>query len=109
MTFKRLPPDPVVAVVGATGAVGRVMLDILYERNFPAREVRAIATARSAGKKIPFADTTLIVQEISEQALEGVDLVVLDTPDEAAEVWAPIAVESGAIVADKSGTWRMKD
>lgn len=109
MSFKKLPAKPVVAVVGATGAVGRAMLDILHERDFPASEVRAIATARSVGKEIPFGNSTLTVQEISEKSLEGVDLVVLDTPDEAAEEWAPVAVEKGAIVADKSATWRMKD
>lgn len=109
MSAKRLPSNPRVAVVGATGAVGRVILDILLERSFPASEVRAIATARSAGTKIPFGDSALTVLEISEEALEGADLVLLDTPDEAALQWAPIAVDKGAIVADNSAAWRMEE
>ena len=62
------------AILGATGAVGREMLKVLYERNFPIGELRALASARSAGTKLPFGDTEITVQEANEQAFEGMDI-----------------------------------
>jgi len=105
MTF---PSDPRIAVVGATGAVGRVMLNILAERRFPASEVIAFASARSEGQKVPFGDDFLTVRVLDQTAFEGVDLVVLDTPDEVAELVAPQAVAAGAVVIDKSAAFRMR-
>lgn len=102
----KLPHAPIVAVVGATGAVGRVMLDILAERNYPASEVIAIASARSAGKKIRYGDGTLTVRALEPGVFDGIDLVLLDTPDEIAAEWARPAVEAGAIVVDNSAAWR---
>lgn len=104
-----LPERPHVAVVGATGVVGRVMLGILRERGFPASRVTPLASARSAGKEIAYGDTTLIVRELTAASLQGVDLVLLDTPDEVARQWAPVAVEAGAVVVDNSAAWRMED
>lgn len=109
MSPKRLPAQPRVAVLGATGAVGRVMLAVLAERRFPLSELRAIATSRSAGRRIDFGDETVEVQAISPEALQDLDLVLVDTPDEAAREWAPRAVEAGAIVVDNSAAWRMED
>ncbi len=80
----RLPANPRVAVVGATGAVGRVMLDILLDRQFTAAEVIAIASARSAGRQLGYGEDTLTVKALDASAFEGVDLVLLDTPDEVA-------------------------
>lgn len=105
MTF---PANPRVAVVGATGAVGRVMLDILAERRFPASEVIAFASARSEGLKVPFGEDLLTVRMLDSGAFETVDLAVLDTPDQVAETIAPQAVAAGAVVIDKSGTFRMR-
>lgn len=102
-----LPEKPRVAVVGATGAVGRVMLEILLERKFPASEVLLLASSRSAGQKIPFGKQSLTVGALSEEALQGVDLVLLDTPDEVALEWGPRAAETGAVVVDNSAAWRM--
>lgn len=102
-----LPLDLRVAVVGATGAVGRVMLEILDERKFPASEIVPLASSRSVGRSIPFGSSLLIVKELSEEALKGIDLVLLDTPDEIALEWAPIAVRAGALVVDNSAAWRM--
>ncbi len=102
----KLPHSPVVAVVGATGAVGRVMLDILAERHYPASEVIAIASARSAGKKISYGNGTLTVRALESGVFNGIDLVLLDTPDEIAAQWARPAVEAGAIVVDNSAAWR---
>lgn len=100
---------PRVAVVGATGAVGRVMLRLLHERSFPASEVIPVATERSQGRRLPFGDGELTVRAISPDVLDGVDLVLLDTPDEAARQWAPVAVDAGAIVVDNSAAWRMEE
>jgi aspartate-semialdehyde dehydrogenase len=105
----KLPEHPHVAVVGATGVVGRVMLGILRERGFPASQITPIASARSAGKEIVYGDQTLVVKELSAAALRGVDLVLLDTPDEVAREWAPVAVQAGAVVVDNSAAWRMED
>ncbi|MGH2720183.1 MAG: aspartate-semialdehyde dehydrogenase [Actinomycetota bacterium] len=104
-----LPEHPHVAVVGATGVVGRVMLGILRERGFPASQVTPLASARSAGKEIAYGDTTLVVRELSAASLQGVDLALLDTPDEVARAWAPVAVEAGAVAVDNSAAWRMED
>lgn len=104
-----LPARPRVAVVGATGVVGRAMLGILRERRFPASEVVAIASARSRGRLIPYGDETLTVRPLSEETLDGVDLVLLDTPDEVAREWAPVAVRAGAVVVDNSAAWRMEE
>ena len=65
-----------VAVVGATGAVGREMLKPLHDRQFPATEVRAFASARSAGTKVPFGDDELVVQELKEDVFEGIDIAI---------------------------------
>lgn len=102
----KLPENPVVGVVGATGAVGRVMLDILAGRRFPAAQVVAIASARSAGKQVQFGDRSLTVKALEPEVFESIDLVLLDTPDEVAAEWAPRAVEAGCIVVDNSAAWR---
>lgn len=105
--MKPLPARPKVAVVGATGAVGRVMLSILAERNYPFSKVRAIATERSRGRAIPFGEESLIVETKAEGGLGESDLVLVDTPDEVALDVVPRAAESGAVVIDNSAAWRM--
>lgn len=82
------------------------MLDILAQRHFPAGEVRAVASARSAGSKVPYGSGTLTVEALQPGVFEGVDLVLLDTPDDVALQWAPKAVEAGSIVVDNSAAWR---
>lgn len=104
-----LPAHPRVAVVGATGVVGRVMLDLLHERAFPASEVLPVASARSAGRLAAFGDTKLPVRVLESGVFEGLDLVLLDTPDDIARTWAPAAAAAGAIVVDNSAAWRMDD
>jgi aspartate-semialdehyde dehydrogenase len=105
---RKLPASPKIGVLGATGAVGRVMLDVLWERRFPHSEVRAIATARSAGREISFGDGTLIVEAIGQDSFKDLDLVLVDTPDEAARDLVPLIVEAGAIAVDNSAAWRME-
>jgi aspartate-semialdehyde dehydrogenase len=99
---------PVLALVGATGAVGGVMIDIMNNRpDFPWGEVRLIASARSAGKKMTVRGQELTVQAISPEAFDGVDVAMFDVPDEISAQWAPIAAARGAIAVDNSGAFRM--
>lgn len=98
---------PSLAVVGATGAVGTVMLEILSERTNVWGEIRLIASARSAGKKLLCRGEELTVVALSPEAFEGIDVAMFDVPDEISEVWAPIAVTKGAVVVDNSGAFRM--
>ncbi|MET9629282.1 aspartate-semialdehyde dehydrogenase [Lentzea sp. NPDC006480] len=99
---------PVLALVGATGAVGTVMIDIMNTRSdFPWGEVRLIASARSAGKKISVRGQELTVVALSPEAFDGVDIAMFDVPDEISAEWAPIAAERGAIAIDNSGAFRM--
>jgi aspartate-semialdehyde dehydrogenase len=98
-----------VAVVGATGAVGTRMLQVLAERNFPADEVRPLASARSAGKTVKFGDGELTVQELNEDNIQGVDLALFSAGGSVSEEWAPKFVEAGAVVVDNSSFWRMHD
>ncbi|WP_291440120.1 aspartate-semialdehyde dehydrogenase [Desulfovibrio sp.] len=98
-----------VAVVGATGAVGREMLKTLHERDFPATEVRAFASARSAGTKVPFGEQELTVQELKEDVFEGIDLAIFSAGGAASLQFAPHAAHAGCVVVDNSSTWRMDD
>lgn len=96
-----------IAVVGATGAVGRLMRSMLEERNFPFERIKFLASARSAGKDIEFAGKTYQVEELRPEAFEDVDLAIGSTPDPVAKDFAPWAVERGCVVVDESGYWRM--
>jgi aspartate-semialdehyde dehydrogenase len=100
---------PSLAVVGATGAVGTVMLDILSNRKDVYGEIRLIASARSAGKKLICRGEELIVVALSPEAFEGIDIAMFDVPDEVSKEWAPIAASKGAVVVDNSGAFRMDD
>ncbi|WP_045217439.1 aspartate-semialdehyde dehydrogenase [Desulfonatronovibrio magnus] len=101
--------QPVVAVVGATGAVGREMLKTLAHRNFPAQKIIPLASSRSAGSKVPFNDQELLVQELTEQSFDGIDLAIFSAGGATSEKFAPIAVRSGCVVVDNSNAWRMDD
>lgn len=98
-----------VAVIGATGAVGRIMRQLLEEREFPAKKFRFIASARSAGSTLTFKGTEYTVEELTRDCFAGSDLVIASTPDDVAAEYLPFAVEAGAKVIDESGYWRMKD
>ena len=100
---------PSLAVVGATGAVGTVMLDILSKRKNVYGEIRLIASARSAGKKLMCRGEELTVVALSPEAFEGIDIAMFDVPDEVSKEWAPIAASKGAVVVDNSGAFRMDD
>jgi len=98
---------PSLAVVGATGAVGTVMLDILSTRKNVYGEIRLIASARSAGKKLVCRGEELTVVALSPEAFDGIDIAMFDVPDEVSAEWAPIAAKRGAVVVDNSGAFRM--
>ena len=98
---------PSLAVVGATGAVGTVMLGILSERPDVWGEIRLIASARSAGKKLMCRGEELTVIALSPEAFDGIDVAMFDVPDEISAEWAPIAAARGSVVVDNSGAFRM--
>jgi aspartate-semialdehyde dehydrogenase len=98
---------PSLAVVGATGAVGTVMLDILSTRKDVYGEIRLIASARSAGKKLVCRGEELTVVALSPEAFEGIDIAMFDVPDEVSLEWAPVAASKGCVVVDNSGAFRM--
>ena len=98
-----------VAVAGATGNVGRELLNLLDERNFPASEIIPLASSRSAGKEIEYKDTKLICQDLSTFDFSGVDIVLSSPGGAVSQQYSPIAAEAGAIVIDNTSVWRMDD
>ena len=98
---------PTLAVVGATGAVGTVMCELLSSRKNVWGEIRLIASARSAGKTIVVRGEELTVQALAPEAFDGVDVAMFDVPDEVSAEWAPIAASRGAVAVDNSGAFRM--
>ncbi|WP_412540927.1 aspartate-semialdehyde dehydrogenase [Longispora sp. K20-0274] len=98
---------PTLAVVGATGAVGTVMLELLSSRKNVWGEIRLIASARSAGRKLSVRGEQVEVVALTPEAFDGVDVAMFDVPDEVSAEWAPIAVSKGAIAVDNSGAFRM--
>jgi aspartate-semialdehyde dehydrogenase len=98
-----------VAVVGATGAVGTRMLQVLAERSFPADSVRALASERSAGKEVKLGDDTIRVEALDAVDLSEFDLALFSAGGGVSEEWAPKFVAAGAVVVDNSSFWRMHD
>ncbi len=98
---------PNLALVGATGAVGTVMIDIINARENIWGEIRLIASARSAGKEIMVHGTPHTVVALSEEAFDGIDIAMFDVPDEVSEIWAPIAAAQGVVAVDNSAAFRM--
>ncbi len=98
---------PTLAVVGATGAVGAVMLQILSQHADVWGEIRLLASPRSAGRKLVVRGEETEVLALSEEALKGVDVAMFDVPDEVAAQWAPVAAAQGAVVVDNSAAFRL--
>jgi aspartate-semialdehyde dehydrogenase len=98
-----------IALVGATGAVGTIVRQLLEERNFPYEKIRFIASARSAGTTISFNGTDHTVVELNPTAFAGIDLIIASTPDEVAAELVPWAKQAGAVVVDESGYHRMHE
>ena len=96
-----------VAVVGATGAVGQEIIEILEERNFPTASVRLFASERSEGKRVEFRGKTLKVEVLGPDVFEGIDLALFSAGGSRSREFAPAAVKAGCIVIDNSSEWRM--
>ena len=96
-----------VAVAGATGAVGRIIRELLYQRSFPAERFVFLASARSAGQTIEFGGESHPVQELTPDVFQDIDLCISSTPDDVARDFIPLAVKQGTVVIDESGAWRM--
>jgi aspartate-semialdehyde dehydrogenase len=101
------PPALVVAVVGATGAVGAEMAQCLEQRNFPVSELRLLASARSLGKTQKFRGRDVPIQELTEASFAGVDLALFSAGGSISKRFAPIAARAGAVVIDNSSAFRM--
>ncbi len=97
----------IVAVVGATGAVGKEMVSILEERNFPAEKLRLFASEHSEGKIMEFRDIEIPVETLNDNSFKGIDIALFSAGAERSKIWAPVAVRSGCIVVDNSSQWRM--
>jgi aspartate-semialdehyde dehydrogenase len=95
------------AVVGATGAVGRIILELLTKRQFPAKRIKLLASRRSSGQVVDLAGGRVTVEEMTPEAFDGVTIAIGSTPDEVAREFVPWAVERGVIVVDESAAYRM--
>ena len=112
---KEMPANPVVAVCGATGAVGQEFLKVLHDVNFPASEVRALASARSAGKEVPFEGCglqkpgNLVVQEMTPESFQGVDIALFSAGASVSKQLREAVVAAGAVMVDNSSAFRMDE
>src|SRR5208283_2815286 len=97
----------VVAVVGATGAVGNEMISVLEERKFPVEKLRLFASEISEGKTLEFNGEDITVETLSDNSFGGIDIALFSAGAERSKIWAPIAARSGCIVVDNSSQWRM--
>jgi aspartate-semialdehyde dehydrogenase len=100
-------PLPTAVVVGATGAVGEVMRRLLAERRLPVGEVRLVASARSAGRLLPFRDGQVEVRPLAPEVFDGARLALFSAGGGVSREWAPVAAARGAVVVDNSSAWRM--
>ena len=106
---KPMPANPVVAVAGATGAVGQEMLLVLEQRNFPASIVKALASSRSAGITVPFKDGELTVEEMTPESFIGVDIALFSAGGSISEKMRESVVGAGAVMIDNSSAFRMEE
>ncbi|HVB96312.1 MAG TPA: aspartate-semialdehyde dehydrogenase [Chloroflexota bacterium] len=99
--------DYTVAVVGATGLVGQTMIAVLEERHFPVGSLRPLASARSANSTVMFRGKSILVEEVSDAAFEGVDVALFSAGNDVSKQFAPIAARAGAVAIDNSSAFRM--
>jgi aspartate-semialdehyde dehydrogenase len=99
--------SPSIAIVGATGAVGREFLDILEQRRFPHGELRLLASARSAGSTLPYRGERHSVHELTDRSFEGIDIALFSAGGSISRQFGPVAVRAGAVVVDNSSAFRM--
>ncbi len=106
MPLHNLPQQPAVGIVGATGLVGGMMLDLLAERNFPLSKLRLFASARSAGSTIPFRGQDITVEDAATADYSGLDIVFFSAGGSTSKALAPKVAAAGGIVIDNSSAWR---
>ena len=99
--------EPVIAIAGVTGAVGAEFIATMDRRKFPVRRLKALASARSAGKTLDFRGMRIVVEELSERSFDGVDIALFSAGGSISRKFAPIAVKAGAVVIDNSSAFRM--
>jgi len=99
--------DPVVAIAGVTGAVGAEFIATMDRRGFPVRKLKALASARSAGKTVSFRGETIVIEELTERSFEGVDIALFSAGGGTSRKFSPSAVRAGAVVIDNSSAFRM--
>ena len=99
--------EPVVAIAGVTGAVGAEFIATMDRRNFPVRKLKALASARSAGKTVDFRGQKVVIEELTERSFEGVDIALFSAGGSISRKYAPSAVKAGAVVVDNSSAFRM--
>jgi aspartate-semialdehyde dehydrogenase len=99
--------DPVVAIVGVTGAVGAEFIATMDRRGFAVGRLKALASARSAGKTVQFRGKPVVIEELTERAFEGVDIALFSAGGSISRKFAPVAVQAGAVVIDNSSAFRM--
>ncbi|QWG10951.1 aspartate-semialdehyde dehydrogenase [Bradyrhizobium sediminis] len=99
--------DPVVAIAGVTGAVGAEFIATMNKRAFPVRRLKALASARSAGKTVDFRGQKILIEELNERSFDGVDIALFSAGGGISRKFAPIAVKAGAVVVDNSSAFRM--
>jgi aspartate-semialdehyde dehydrogenase len=97
----------VVAVVGATGAVGNEMIETLEARDFPVEKLRLFASERSKGKTLPYRGNDIPVETLDEECFKGIDIALFSAGGDRSKKWAPVAAKSGCVVVDNSSAWRM--
>ncbi len=98
-----------VGIVGATGAVGSTLLQVVAERKFPLAELRPLASARSAGSRVSFAGSELEVREMTDETIQGLDLILSSAGGKVSAEWAPKWIDAGAVVVDNTSYWRMHE
>lgn len=98
-----------IAIVGATGLVGRKMLQVLDEHNFPINEIKLFASKKSVGTKITFKNQELIVEELNQKSFQNIDIALFSAGSDISKEYAPIAADSKCIVIDNSSAWRMDE
>lgn len=112
---KEIPANPVVAVAGATGAVGNEFLEVLHDLDFPASEIRALASKRSAGKKLPFKGCgqvpagDLVVEEMTPESFKGIDIALFSAGASVSKEMRQAVVDAGAVTIDNSSAFRMDE
>ncbi len=99
--------DPVIAIAGVTGAVGAEFIATMNRRRFPVGKLKALASARSAGKTLDFRGQKVVIEELSEHSFEGVDIALFSAGSGISRKFAPVAVKAGAVVIDNSSAFRM--